>query len=637
MKKTLLFLPLLCVLLTSCTTSSSDAPAKDNSSSESTSASSESSSETTSETKVKFTITFKDENGDVLESKEWEEGATPFYNYSKSDTAEWDYTFQGWSLTQGGEVLSSLPVVSGEATYFAIVSSVKQRYTITFYSNGGSNVASITEDYGTFIDEPTKPTKDNYKFVAWSSDTSGNNKISWPYKLVKNETFYANWNEVIDIKSYLQTLMDIVGHDPYSYIPDTMQPEYTTNHVSQSQVTYDFDNFVNVSSIKYGGFGEQWRMVSDNIQESEKFYSVLSLGEAAMNASVVLFNNYLDENPGNTASHTLNETGYTAKLDYHNKLLTYTIQYKTNLNIPFFGNVMPQVDMTYNILTLEKAVRIQLSENNAMKYVVTDNHYVFAIEYGVETVSRKAYFEIEKDSNDAVTGHIYEFIQYKDKDLMPACADFYIDDEYTSVVGNKASGIPGFDGYINELYKTSTGKLLGYKVRETFTKWGFEKTYNTLWFNLNNISNINSVKAIDNGGVDPHENNHDIYLNGSSTLFEPAKNKVALVKTSRKYDVEIRKQYFYDIVDGELTEYETNIPMMFIQDDGDKSGETNYSTFESDIQTTNGIAASVTLSNVYLNKIREDYLSLIDVFIVHKDSVNSSTINEYIGEASTIS
>ncbi len=583
--------------------------------------------------KTQYTITFKDENGNELESNKWDEGSTPSYLYEKADTAEWDYTVDGWSLTQGGEVIT-IPAASADATYFAVVSQVKRSYTITFDSNGGSSVASITEEYGTSISKPTDPELEGYNFVAWSTDKAGENKVTWPYTLQGDITFYANWNEKVNIKAYFQALLQVVGHDPYSYIPETMKPDYSANHVSESEVTYNFENFTNVSSIKYGGFGEQWHMVIENIEESEKFYSVLSLGETAMNASVALFNDYLDSNPDDTASHSLNETTYSAMIDFHNGILQYSIRYKTNLNIPFFGEVTPQIDMIYNVATLEKAVRIQLTENNAMKYIVTDDHYVFGIEYGVTEVSRKAYCQIDRLEDESIQGHIYEFVQYKGKELMPACADFYIDEEYVSAVGNKASGLTGFTGYINELYDVTTGKLAGYKVKETFSLPVIgEKTYNTLWFNLSNITGINSVKAVSNGSVDPHENHHDIYLNGSSSVFEPMKNKYLLVNTSRKYDVEMRKQFFYGYKDDVLTKYEREIPMMFIQDDGTESGEDNYSTFEDDISSKNGIDASVNLASKYLNKIREDYLSLIDVFISHKDDVTGTTITGYIGSA----
>ena len=235
-----------------------------------------------------FTITFKDEEDKVLESKKWDKGSTPSYNYTKNDTAEWDYTVQGWSNSLGGSVIT-VPAVSADATYWAVVSKVKQKYTITFESNGGSSVASITEDYGTSIQEPTKPTKQDHKFVAWSYDAAGAQTVTWPLTLTKNEKLYANWNEAVNIKSYLQTLIAAVNHDPYSYIPDTMQPSNSDNHVTAASVNYNFENFNNVSNIKYGGFGEQWHMVIENIEESERFYSVLSLGEAAINASVYPF------------------------------------------------------------------------------------------------------------------------------------------------------------------------------------------------------------------------------------------------------------------------------------------------------------------------------------------------------------
>ena len=585
---------------------------------------------------TQYTITFKDENGNVLESKKWDEGTTPSYSYEKPDTAEWDYSVLGWSATEGGELIT-IPSATSDATYFAIVSAIKQRYTITFESRGDTSVNSITEDYGSVIQKPADPSKANHTFVAWSYDQSGNQAVEWPLTLTKNETLYGNWNEIIDIKSYLQALVSITGQDPYSYIPDTMRPENSSNHVNASDVDYDFTNFTSVSDITYGGIGEQWHMVIENIKESERFYAVLALGESAISASVVLFNNYLDNNPGSTASHTLDETQYTASIDYHNGLLIYSIQYKTNLNLPLFGEVTPQIDMSYNISEHEKTVRIQLSENNAMKYIVSDNAYSFGLEYGITTVSRKAYFTLEKQDDDSVEGHIYEFVQFKDKDLVPSCADFYIDDEYTSVAGNKASGMPGFEGYINELYKTDQGKLLGYEVRETFTKWGITATYHTLWFNLNNISGINNVKAIKNEestyGLGAN-NNHDIYLNNSGTIFEPTYNKVYLVNTSRKYDVEMRKQFFYGYQASELIEYEVQIPMMFIQADHD--GYTNFSDFHDDILSKSGINASVNLLQTYLAKIQSDYATLIDIFIAGKDNINSSTIVNFIGLAANI-
>lgn len=569
-----------------------------------------------------FTITFKDEDDNLLESKKWEEGSIPSYSYSKTDTKEWHYDVKGWSNELGGSVIS-LPKVSEDATYWAVVDKTKNQYTVTFDSTGGTTIDPVTVDYGTSIDAPSKPTKDGYSFSGWSYDNAGANKVCWPLEVTDDITLYGNWNETADIKGFLKTLISAKGLSPMDYIPEEMQPNYSANYVTESSVSYDFTHFNNISSIKYGGYGEQWKMVIDNIIESQRFYNVLTLSEAAINASVLLFNNYLDNNPSTTASHSLDETTYTASIDFHNDLLVYSLQLKTSFDLPLFGNVSPRIDMTYSLSSLERAVKIHLTDNIEMKYVVSSNLYAFGIEYGVEAGSRKAFFEVEK-GDDSVSGHLYEYIQVKGKDLVSSAADFYINNTYTSVVGNKAGGMVGFKGYINELYKTNTGKLLGYEVRETLSL----VTYNTLWFNLSDIAGLTNVKAIKNDNIDTGflaKNSHDIYLNNSASIFTPAYNKKLGVKTSRKYDVEMRTQYFHNFVDGAVVEYVVEIPMMFIQ-----AG--NLETFASDMANESSISnASVKLSPTYLEKIQYDYAALIDIFISNKDNVTSDAISDFIG------
>ena len=454
------------------------------------------------------------------------------------------------------------------------------------------------------------------------------NTTSYFNSLSKSDPRYipALNEETIDIKGYFLSLLETLNHDPYSFIPDKMRPE-NVDHYSESAVTYDFTNFTNVSDIKYGGFGEQWHMVIENIQESQRFYDITSYGTEIITASRVLISTFLDEYYGDTISRTFNdgESRFYSKIFFDGTTLKYNIQFLSGITIPYFGTLTPQIDMEYVNADNIKSARIQLSENNVLRFIVSPNTYSFGLEYGIETVSRKAYFIVSKDDHDAVDGHVYEFVQFKDKELVPSCADFYIGATYTSVVGNKASGMLGFDGYINELYLSNQGKLLGYEIKETKSL----VTYNTLWFNLNNIQNINNVKAIKKESAGD-KNPHDIYLNNSADVFEPKYNTKLGVKTSRKYDVELRKQYFYSLVDGKPVERERDIPMMFIQ-----AGD-NFDSFENDILSTNGIAGSVTLSATYIAKIEDDYDTLIDIFIDNKDDVGSDYIVTFIGDAEII-
>ncbi len=64
--------------------------------------------------------------------------------------------------------------------------------------------------------------------------------------------------------------------------------------------------------------------------------------------------------------------------------------------------------------------------------------------------------------------------------------------------------------------------------------------------------------------------------------------------------------------------------MMFIQE-GD-----NFNSFETDIKNDNKLDASVQLSKIYLNKILDDYDTLIDIFIQNKDNMSSEMIISYL-------
>ena len=214
-------------------------------------------------------------------------------------------------------------------------------------------------------------------------------------------------DERVYIKGYLNSLLDAFNHDPYSYIPNTMRPE-GVDKVSESEVTYDFNNFVDVDDIKYGGYGEQWHMVIENIKESQRFYNITTYGSEVLGAANLLARAFLDDYYDNVVTKTFNESSFTAKIDFHSDVLTYNIQYISGINVPLFGEIIPQIDMEYVIATSTKTVRIQLGENNALKFVITPNSYTFGLEYGVTEVSRKAYFTISKDEYDAVEGHIYE-------------------------------------------------------------------------------------------------------------------------------------------------------------------------------------------------------------------------------------
>lgn len=68
-------------------------------------------------------------------------------------------------------------------------------FTVTFDSNGGSAVASITNvPYNTLITEPAAPTKDGYTFGGWFSDKAFTKQWKFnEHKVTSNLTLYASW------------------------------------------------------------------------------------------------------------------------------------------------------------------------------------------------------------------------------------------------------------------------------------------------------------------------------------------------------------------------------------------------------------------------------------------------------------
>ena len=562
---------------------------------------------------ITYTIKWVDENGETLFTDTVEEGKIPSYSYSVSDTAEWDYTFNGWADTENGEVLQSIPTASKNATYYAIVSRVKQKYTVVFNSNGGSEVQSQTLEYGEKATVPEQPTYEGYRFVGWHTNASGSSEVDFNEEITSNKVYYAKWNKVVDIKRLLQTLLNGYHLNPFQYIPESMTHMYSDNLVDTDDIIDNYSSFVNVSEIKYG-FGEQWNMVIDNLAQSQTFFNVLSVVDTISSSSITIFNNYFDKNPSDVANYKFKDGIYNVTINFDGETISYVLDYTATL--PVLGEQTIQLALSMNVDSGEKVVRIQLGDANALTYKVSENSYEFAIKYlGV----RRAMFTIELQDDGTVEGKIYEYLTVSAVEIA-SCADFYITDDYVSVIGNKADGMVGFTGYISELYDAESGNLIGYEVQETLSAI----TYNTIWLNLNEVDGITSIKFKE----ETEETEAQIFINRLSTAWQTKKvGGISLKTTSRRFDIEFRTQYVYSYDDStkEYVKNKISVPMIFVQ-------EENYDTFTSDVKEKNNVNISVNVLDSDLEKMLDDYDTFIPMFIETKDNIKPENIIEYIGE-----
>ena len=99
------------------------------------------------------------------------------------------HTQTGWATVDGGEKIYGLDAVYTQnetLTLYPVWNANK--YTITFDTAGGSEIASITQDYGTNITAPADPTREGYTFIGWDREIP----TTMP---AENMTLTARWKD----------------------------------------------------------------------------------------------------------------------------------------------------------------------------------------------------------------------------------------------------------------------------------------------------------------------------------------------------------------------------------------------------------------------------------------------------------
>jgi hypothetical protein len=158
-------------------------------------------------TKNSYTITWQDENGSLIDQTTVEYGQIPAHaDPVKQNTAEYTYTFAGWT--------PAVVAVTGDATYKATFTATKNSYTITWQNEDGSLIDQTTVEYGVVPThaEPTKEATEEYTytFTGWTPAVVA---------VTGDATYTATFSSVVNVYTISVSAVNgqVIGGGEYQY------------------------------------------------------------------------------------------------------------------------------------------------------------------------------------------------------------------------------------------------------------------------------------------------------------------------------------------------------------------------------------------------------------------------------------
>ena len=133
-----------------------------------------------------FPVTFDMNGGNSIDVQQVEEGtcAVQPVNPVKAN-AEFEGWYKDASFTTAFDF--SKPITAATTVY------ARWKYTVSFNTNGGSEVASVTVKDGESLSRPSAPSKSNVSFDAWYLSSSATDAVSFPMTVNADTTLYAKW------------------------------------------------------------------------------------------------------------------------------------------------------------------------------------------------------------------------------------------------------------------------------------------------------------------------------------------------------------------------------------------------------------------------------------------------------------
>lgn len=126
------------------------------------------------------------------------------------DPTKKGHVFVGWKRNGTDDLLASVTIPAGSTgnlSYTAIWRKVN--YTVSFHSQGGSQVPAIGVDYQGTVEKPTEPSRTGYTFDGWFKEDTCSNAWNFNTGIVEESmTLYAKWT-----RNHYTASFDVNGGD----------------------------------------------------------------------------------------------------------------------------------------------------------------------------------------------------------------------------------------------------------------------------------------------------------------------------------------------------------------------------------------------------------------------------------------
>lgn len=157
----------------------------------------------------------------------------------------------------------------------------KQEFTVTFNTNGGSSVASVTVKEGEKISKPANPSKTGYTFVAWYKDAAFTTEWKFETDVVTaNTTLYAKFDPIPVKQEFTVTF--IVDDQTYKTVT-VKDGEPCTQPAAPEKTSYTFNGWYKESTLE-----NRWNFAEEAVTANTTLYAKFTRNDVTIAEAIAL-------------------------------------------------------------------------------------------------------------------------------------------------------------------------------------------------------------------------------------------------------------------------------------------------------------------------------------------------------------